>query len=172
MWRRTQSHRGSSRTSKSKWRPKPSRLRVRFRVHDQSALKLTSRLHTCSDLGFFIWIESKEDNLSNGFYPTSKFFPSQRELTEQVDVQNLSRCCITVFGPLGRVSCWNHQGCVKRGLHDPKLYISVPTVIFRVWVLLRLICQEQFRRQIGLWNPKFECLTNRSSGKTVLDRLI
>ncbi len=52
--------------------------------------------------------------LSNGSSSISKFFPSHQESTKQVDVQNLSRCRVTVFGPLGRVSCWNPLGLRQR----------------------------------------------------------
>ena len=38
-----------ARRSKSSWRPKPSRLRVRFGVQEQSALKCAPRSHTGSD---------------------------------------------------------------------------------------------------------------------------
>ena len=40
-----------ARRSKSSWRPKPSRLRVRFGVQEQSALKWAPQSHTGSDLG-------------------------------------------------------------------------------------------------------------------------
>ncbi len=75
----------------------------------------------------------------------------------------MSRICPGAASPyLGLWAVYRvgiHQGCVERGLHDPKLYISVPPLSLGFWVLLRLFCYEQFRRQIDLWNPKFMCLT-------------
>ena len=43
--------RSPARRSNSSWRPKPSQLRVRFGVQEQSALKWAPRSHMYSDLG-------------------------------------------------------------------------------------------------------------------------
>jgi len=43
--------RSPARRSNSSWRPKPSQLRVRFGVQEQSALKWAPQSHTGSDLG-------------------------------------------------------------------------------------------------------------------------
>ena len=51
MWGRPWRHGGLARTSGSRWRPKPIRLRFSFGLQEQAALKQTSRLHTESDLG-------------------------------------------------------------------------------------------------------------------------
>jgi hypothetical protein len=48
------------------------------------------------------------------------------------------------FGLLGRVSCQGPFGRVQGVLHDPRDYISSRHILVRVWVLLKLFCQEQF----------------------------
>ena len=51
VWRRPWRRGGPARTSGSRWRPKPIRLRFSFGLQEQAALKRTPRLHTESDLG-------------------------------------------------------------------------------------------------------------------------
>ena len=50
---------------------------------------------------FFIWLERKFDRASNSTSVMSKYYLSRRESSKQVDVQNLSRCCVTVFWVVG-----------------------------------------------------------------------
>jgi hypothetical protein len=47
--------------------------------------------------GFYIWLELEFHRASNGTGPTSKFLLNRRESSTQVDVQNLSGCCVTVI---------------------------------------------------------------------------
>jgi len=51
LWRRPWRRGGPARTSGSRWRPKPIRLRFSFGLQEQASLKRTPRLHTESDLG-------------------------------------------------------------------------------------------------------------------------
>ena len=48
------------------------------------------------------------------------------------------------FGPLDRVSCLGPLGARLGVLHDPRVFINRRHPSIRVWVLLRLFCQEQF----------------------------
>ena len=50
------------------------------------------------------------------------------------------------FGPLDHVSCLGPLGTRPGVLHDPRVFINSRHPSIRVWVLLRLFCQEQFRR--------------------------
>ena len=83
-------------TCKSSWRPIPSRLRVRFGIQKQPALKWTPSSHTESDMdalgmdGKIIW---------------RRFQWSRWESSEKVDIQFLFRHCNAVFRSLGCVSC-------------------------------------------------------------------
>jgi hypothetical protein len=48
------------------------------------------------------------------------------------------------FGLLGRVSCQGPFRARPRVLHDPRDFISSCHILVRVWILLKLFCQEQF----------------------------
>ena len=50
------------------------------------------------------------------------------------------------FGPLDYVSSLGPLGERPGVLHDPRVFINSRCPSIRVWVLLRLFCQEQFRR--------------------------
>ena len=50
------------------------------------------------------------------------------------------------FGLLDHVSSLGPLGACPRVLHDPRVFINSRCPSIRVWVLLRLFCQEQFRR--------------------------
>ena len=50
------------------------------------------------------------------------------------------------FHPLDHVSCLGPLGARPRVLHDPRVFINNHHPSIRVWVLLRLFCQEQFHR--------------------------
>ena len=50
------------------------------------------------------------------------------------------------FGPLDHVSCLGPLGARPGVLHDPRVFINSCHPSIRVWVLLRIICQEQFHR--------------------------
>jgi len=112
VWRRPWRRGGPARTSGSRWRPKPIRLRFSFGLQEQAALKRTPRL---------------------------KFIRSRRESSVEVGVQNLSRCCVTVFGPMARVSCWSPIGARPGGLARPKPLLIAAAAIVRLGVLLRFI---------------------------------
>ena len=63
-----------------------------------------------------------------------------------------SRICQGVASPfLVRWAVYRQlalRGHVQRSLHDPKVFINSHHPSIRVWVLLRLIWQEQFRRSL------------------------
>jgi len=65
-----------------------------------------------------------------------------------------SRICLSVappsFGPVGRVSFRRPLGVHTRDFHATISLYSVAAALVRVWVFLRLFCQEQFRRRVGL----------------------
>jgi hypothetical protein len=48
------------------------------------------------------------------------------------------------FGLLGCVSCQGPFGARPGVMHDPRDFISSRHILVRVWVLLKLFCQEQF----------------------------
>jgi hypothetical protein len=60
-----------------------------------------------------------------------------------------SRICLGAaslsFGLLARVSYWSLLGVCPGVLHVPKHFIFSRVIQVRVWILLRLICQEQLR---------------------------
>src|SRR5438132_10628445 len=84
-------------------------------------------------------MEREFHRASNGTGPTSNFHLSQRESSKQVDVQNLSGCCPTIFWPVGLVSCWSPLGARPGVLHAPNPYLFSSRRHFRVRVLLRFI---------------------------------
>jgi hypothetical protein len=49
---------------------------------------------------FYIWLEEEFHRASNGSGLMPKFVPSQRESSKQVDVHNLTKCCVdSLVGP-------------------------------------------------------------------------
>jgi hypothetical protein len=50
---------------------------------------------------FFIWLERKFCRSSNGACLIYKFHLSRQESRKQVDIQNLSGCCVTAFCAVG-----------------------------------------------------------------------
>ena len=50
------------------------------------------------------------------------------------------------FGPLDHVSCLGPLGAHPGVLDDPRVFINSRRSSIRIWVLLRLFCQEQFHR--------------------------
>ena len=84
-------------------------------------------------------MEREFHRASNGTGLTANFHLSQRESSKQVDVQNLSGCCATIFGPLGLVSCWSPLGVRPGVLHAPNPYLFSSRYHFRIWVFLRFI---------------------------------
>ena len=53
---------------------------------------------------------------------------------------------IPSFRPLDHISCLGPLGARPGVLHDPRVFINSRHPSIRVWVLLRIFCQEQFRR--------------------------
>jgi hypothetical protein len=51
---------------------------------------------------FFIWMERKDDNLSNGSGLMSKHHPIPWETSKQSGIQNLSGCGLATFWPDGQ----------------------------------------------------------------------
>src|SRR6266542_1091985 len=86
---------------------------------------------------FYIRMETEFHRASNGTGPTSNFHLSQRELSKQVDVQNLSGCCVTVFWPVGPCIVLESIRAASRGLARPNPYLFISRRHFRVRVLLR-----------------------------------
>src|SRR6266540_3711830 len=84
-------------------------------------------------------MEREFHRASNGTGPTSNFHMSQRESYKQVDVQNLSRCCATIFWPVGPCIVLESIRGAFRGLARPNPYLFSSCRHFRVWVLLRFI---------------------------------
>ena len=73
------------------------------------------------------------------------------------------------FGPLDHVSSLGPLGARPGVLHDPRVFINSRRPSIRVWVLLRLICQEQFRRSSVCETPTREI--NHSSAIWLLSFL-
>src|SRR5438128_4588430 len=87
--------------STSRGSPIPTRLRLHLGIQEQAAPKLMPRTHTDTVLDV-LYMDGREfHRASNGTNPTSNFHLSQRESSKQVDVQNLSGCCATIFWPVG-----------------------------------------------------------------------
>src|SRR5438128_2279401 len=84
-------------------------------------------------------MEREFHKASNGIGPTSNFYLSQRESSKQVDVQNLSGCCATIFWPVGPCIVLESIRGASRGLARPNPYIFSSRRHFRVWVFLRFI---------------------------------
>ena len=62
----------------------------------------------------------------------------------EVDVQNLSRCCVTVFGPMARVSCWSPIGARPGGFARPKPLLAAATAIVRLGFCLDYSVENSF----------------------------
>ena len=60
------------------------------------------------------------------------------------------------FGPLDHVSCLGPLGARPRVLHDYRVFINSHRPSIRVWVSLRLFCQEQFHRSSVCETPTRE----------------
>src|SRR5438105_14896583 len=88
---------------------------------------------------FYIRMEREFHRTSNGTGPTSNFHLSQRELSKQVDIQNLSGCCATIFWAVGPCIVLESFRGASRGLARPNPYIFSSRRHFRVSVLLRFI---------------------------------
>src|SRR5438128_2895963 len=84
-------------------------------------------------------MEREFHRASNGTSPTSNFHLSQRELSKQVDVQNLSGCYATIFWPVGPCIVLESIRACPGVLHAPNPYLFSSRRHFRVWVLLRFI---------------------------------
>jgi hypothetical protein len=70
-------------------------------------------------LKFYIWLEQEFHWASNGTDPTSKFLLSRRESSTQLDVQNLSGCCVTIFWAAGPCTVLEPVRVASRGLARP-----------------------------------------------------
>ena len=74
--------------------------------------------------------------------------------------KSASRICqgaaIPSFGPLDHVSSLGPLGAHPGVLHDPRVFINSCHPSIRVWVLLRLFCQEQFCRSSVCETPTRE----------------
>ena len=68
----------------------------------------------------FIWMERKFQGASNGTILRPKFVRSRRESSKQVNVQNLSRCCDTIFWAVGPCIVLGSMMDVARGLCMPQ----------------------------------------------------
>jgi hypothetical protein len=107
-WRITWRPRRSARASKSRRRPKAYLVRV-TKVEAQIKFEFTSEsmtsMHWTGHPGrvrtpfsmIHIWMESLFDKEANPSGPMSKAIRNQWELSKQVNVQNLSGRCVTVF---------------------------------------------------------------------------
>ena len=85
-----------------------------------------------------------------------KFIESRRQSSEKVDIQNLSWRCDAVFRSLDLVSCGNPLGVNPEGLHDPRVFINSSHHTIRVWLFLKLFCQEQFAARSVCETPTHE----------------
>jgi hypothetical protein len=83
------------------WRPNTTQLRVHLGVQEQCALDCKHRPYMESDFNIPHMVGKICSRASNGTEPTTKLCLSQRESSNQVDVQNLSRCCVTIFWAVG-----------------------------------------------------------------------
>jgi hypothetical protein len=70
------------------------------------------------------------------------------------DFQNLFWCCTTILARWAVYLVGVHYGCILGFDHDPTPFIFSIHRHF-TWVLLRLICQEQFRRHSVCKTPTF-----------------
>ena len=149
MWRRPWRRGGPARTSGSRWRPKPIRLRFSFGLQEQAALKRAPRLHTESDLGTFDMDGKIISRRFQWLWSKAQIHPESTGIVCEVGVQNLFRCCITVFGPMARVSCWSPIGARPGGHARPKPLLVAAATIVRLGFCLDSFCQEQLLPFIG-----------------------
>jgi hypothetical protein len=84
---------------------------------------------------FFIWMEREFYRASNGTGPTSKFHMSRQESSKQVDFQNLSGCCATIFWAVGPCIVLTPIGAHPGGHPRPNPRIFSSYRHIRVWVL-------------------------------------
>ena len=139
MWRRPWRRGGPARTSGSRWRPKPIRLRFSFGLQEQAALKRTPRLHTESDLGAldmdgkiisrrfqWLWFQAQ-------IHPESTGIVCGSWCPESVPVL---RHCFWADGPC--IVLEPNRGA-SRGSCMTKTLISSRCYHRETWVLLRFI---------------------------------
>jgi hypothetical protein len=128
-----------------RWKPKPVRLRFSFGLQEQPVLKRTLMSHTESDLDV-LYMDGK---IISRILQWHQFqVQIQTESTGIVctswhpESVPVLRRRLLVFWAVYRVKA--HSGHVQGVLHDPRNFISSCHILVRVWVLLKLFCQEQF----------------------------
>jgi hypothetical protein len=77
-----------------RWRPKTIQVRAQFGVQEQCVINGRPDCIRSRILTFYIWLEAQFHTASNGTSLMQKFVLSQQESSKQLDVQNLSRCCV------------------------------------------------------------------------------
>src|SRR5438034_11448124 len=100
-------------------------------------------------------MEREFHRASNGTGLTSNFHLSQRESSKQVDVQNLSGCCATIFWPVGPCIVLESIRVRPGVLHAPESYLFSSRRHFRVWILLRFILSSNSNTVHRLVRPHF-----------------
>jgi hypothetical protein len=131
------------RTSKGR----PTQVRVLNNIKFESTSDSRILLHQNWRLGhirsriwtFYIWLKPEFHWASNDVGPTLKYLLSRQESSIQLGIQNLTRCCVTVFGPLAYVPCWSPLGLRLEDLHAPNSFLFSSHLHLRIWVLLRSI---------------------------------
>jgi hypothetical protein len=71
-----------------------------------------------------------------------------------IDFRTVFWCCTTILARWAMYPVGVHKECVLGFVHDPRPFIFGSCCYF-LWVLLRLICQEQFRRYSVCRTPTF-----------------
>jgi hypothetical protein len=92
---------GPARTSGSRWKQKPVRLRFSFGLQEQPVLKQTPMSHIESDLD----VLSMDGKIISIIFQWNQFqsqiLPESTGIVCTSDIQNLFRCCDAVFWPDG-----------------------------------------------------------------------
>ena len=118
---------GKGRVVKEEQLGRPHRAGAQAQLNFDSTSESRSRPHQNCCPGriqtpfwmFYIWMEREFHRASNGTGPTSNFHLSQRESSKQMDVQNLSGCCATIFWPVGPCIVLESIRGASRGLARP-----------------------------------------------------
>ena len=70
--------------------------------------------------------------------------------------ESVSGAASPYFGLWAMFQVWSTRVSTRGSSHDPRGFINSRRLIIRVWVLFRLICQEQFRRSTVCETPTRE----------------
>ena len=152
--RRPWSRGGPARTSGIRWRPKPIQLRFSFGLQEQPTLKRTPRSHTELDLDVLYMDGNIISRCFQWHWFQAQIHPESTAIVRTIwrpeSVPALRRCLL-VFGPC--IVLEPIRGASRGSCITQETLLAAATSLLGFGVLLRLFCQEQFRRRVDLWDP-------------------